>query len=39
MLIHVTNHSTHHRGQLTTMLRQAGATPPGTDYVACLRES
>ena len=30
-LQHVVNHSTYHRGQLTTMLRQAGATPPGTD--------
>jgi len=28
---HVVNHSTYHRGQLTTMLRQVGAAPPGTD--------
>ena len=28
MLQHVVNHSTYHRGQVTTMLRQLGATPP-----------
>lgn len=31
-LQHVANHSTYHRGQLTTMLRQAGAVPPSTDF-------
>lgn len=31
---HVCNHSTHHRGQLITMGRQAGLTsPPRTDYI------
>ncbi len=30
-LLHVVNHSTYHRGQLTTMLRQVGGTPPTTD--------
>ncbi|HEY3054373.1 MAG TPA: DinB family protein [Thermoanaerobaculia bacterium] len=33
MFIHVVNHSTYHRGQLTTMMRQAGATPPATDLL------
>jgi uncharacterized damage-inducible protein DinB len=28
---HVVNHGTYHRGQITTMLRQLGATPIGTD--------
>jgi uncharacterized damage-inducible protein DinB len=28
---HVVNHGTYHRGQITTMLRQLGATPVGTD--------
>jgi uncharacterized damage-inducible protein DinB len=28
MLQHVVNHSTYHRGQVTTMQRQSGATPP-----------
>lgn len=28
---HVVNHGTYHRGQVTTMLRQLGATPISTD--------
>jgi uncharacterized damage-inducible protein DinB len=28
---HVVNHGTYHRGQITTMLRQLGATPLGSD--------
>ena len=27
-LQHVVNHATHHRGQVTAMLRQLGAEPP-----------
>lgn len=38
LLLHVANHSTYHRGQLTTMLRQVGASPRSTDYVLFLRE-
>jgi uncharacterized damage-inducible protein DinB len=30
---HVINHSTYHRGQVTTMLRQLGVPAPATDYV------
>lgn len=37
MLRHVVNHSTYHRGQVTTMLRQLGATPPSTDLIAFYR--
>ncbi len=34
ILHHVFNHSTYHRGQLVTMLRQAGATEiPATDFI------
>jgi len=34
-LLHVCNHSTQHRGQLITMLRQVGCTKiPVTDYMA-----
>jgi uncharacterized damage-inducible protein DinB len=33
LMTHVVNHGTYHRGQLTTMLRQVGATPPATDFV------
>jgi len=28
MLQHVVNHASYHRGQVTTLLRQLGATPP-----------
>ena len=33
VLLHVVNHSSYHRGQLTTMLRQVGAEPPSTDLI------
>lgn len=34
MFLHVINHSTYHRGQVTTMLRQLGANPPeGMDMI------
>lgn len=35
---HVVNHATYHRGQLATMLRQLGYTPPSTDFVRYCRE-
>lgn len=38
MLRHVVNHSTYHRGQVVTMLRQLGVTPPATDLIAYHRE-
>ena len=31
MIQHVVNHSTYHRGQVVTLLRQHGQVPPGTD--------
>ena len=35
---HLFNHMTYHRGQLVTMLRQAGAEQiPGTDFIAWAR--
>ena len=38
MLQHVANHSTYHRGQITTMLRQLeGAKPVSTDLIAFYR--
>ena len=37
VLVHCANHSTYHRGQLVTMLRQVGATPPGTDFTVFAR--
>lgn len=39
LLVHVVNHSTYHRGQLTTLLRQVGATPPATDFVVFVRDT
>lgn len=38
MLQHVVNHGTYHRGQITTLLRQLGATPVATDMIAFYRE-
>lgn len=37
-LAHLFNHQTHHRGQLTTLLMQAGQDPGVTDLVAMLRD-
>jgi len=33
-ILHVINHSTHHRGQIVSMIRQMGMAPPVTDFVA-----
>ena len=33
MLQHVVNHSTYHRGQIVTMLRQLGAGATSTDFL------
>lgn len=33
MLLHVVNHSSYHRGQVATHLRQLGATPLSTDLL------
>jgi len=37
-LQHVANHSTYHRGQVTTLLRQLGAKAVATDLIAFYRE-
>jgi uncharacterized damage-inducible protein DinB len=37
MLQHVVNHASYHRGQITTMLRQVGCTPIGTDLITYYR--
>jgi uncharacterized damage-inducible protein DinB len=36
MMQHLVNHSTYHRGQVTTMLRQLGAEPTATDFLIFL---
>jgi uncharacterized damage-inducible protein DinB len=39
MVQHVVNHGSYHRGQLTTMFRQLGATPAkSTDLIGYFRE-
>lgn len=39
MAQHVVNHASYHRGQVTTLIRQAGAEPPqSTDLIAYYRE-
>lgn len=38
ILIHVVNHSTYHRGQIATRIRERGYDPPATDYIFYKRE-
>ena len=38
-LVHLFNHQTHHRGQLTTLLSQIGVDPGVTDAIAFYRET
>jgi uncharacterized damage-inducible protein DinB len=33
-MAHVVNHSSYHRGQVTTLLRQLGAEPQNTDFLS-----
>ncbi|WKN41209.1 DinB family protein [Tunicatimonas pelagia] len=38
ILWHVLNHSTHHRGQISTVIRQQGLTPEPMDYIFYVRK-
>lgn len=38
ILLHTANHSTYHRGQIVTLLRQIGAKPAVTDYLVWVDE-
>lgn len=38
VIIHVINHSTHHRAQISQLLREQGDNPPPTDYIFYSRE-
>jgi uncharacterized damage-inducible protein DinB len=38
MLQHVVNHSTYHRGQVVTLMRQLGKKPPATDFLVFFDE-
>jgi uncharacterized damage-inducible protein DinB len=37
MVYHLVNHATYHRGQVTTLVRQVGGKPVGTDAIAFFR--
>ena len=37
VVMHLMNHGSYHRGQLATMLRQAGLKPPATDLMVFYR--
>lgn len=37
IVLHVVNHSTHHRGQVAGFLRALGKTPPPLDFIAFVR--
>ena len=38
ILFHTINHSTHHRAQISQLLRKAGLAPAPTDYIFYIRE-
>jgi uncharacterized damage-inducible protein DinB len=38
LMLHTTNHSTYHRGQVTTLIRQLGAQPISSDLVVYYAE-
>ncbi len=38
-LVHLINHSTYHRGQVASMMRQHGVKPPATDMIAYYRRN
>ena len=38
LMRHVVNHSTYHRGQVATQLRQLGLKPPSTDLIVFQRQ-
>ena len=37
IVLHVVNHGSYHRGQVATLLRQSGLTPPATDLIMFYR--
>jgi uncharacterized damage-inducible protein DinB len=38
-MLHVVNHSSYHRGQVATLLRQLGLQPPATDFLVFYDEA
>jgi len=39
IILHVVNHGSYHRGQVSSLLRQAGITPPNTDLINFYRQA
>lgn len=39
LALHVVNHSTHHRGQVSGFLRALGKTPPPLDFIRFVRDN
>ena len=39
MVLHIVNHGSHHRGQITNMLRQLGLKPANLDLIGFYREN
>jgi uncharacterized damage-inducible protein DinB len=39
IVLHVVNHGTHHRGQVSGFLRSMGKTPPPLDLIAFYRQT
>lgn len=37
LFLHIINHSTHHRGQIVSLIRESGHVPPVTDFIAWQR--
>ncbi|MEK6476695.1 DinB family protein [Catalinimonas sp. 4WD22] len=38
ILLHIVNHSTYHRGQLASLIRESGMEPPVSDYIFYKRD-
>lgn len=38
ILLHIVNHSTYHRGQVASLIRENGLTPPSTDFIYYKRD-
>lgn len=39
IVLHVVNHGSYHRGQVSSLLRQIGTTPPNTDLINFCRQA
>lgn len=38
VILHVVNHGTHHRGQVSGFLRASGTAPPNLDFISFIRQ-